>query len=81
MKMIHIIDAVAISDHDSVVFALNLLNSMILSVIGNILAIFNEDNLLVFSFLNFDHMVVTQFDELLFRYVDKKIEDKDANNS
>lgn len=81
MKMIPVIDAVAIGDHDSVVFALNLLNSMILSVIGNILAIFNEDNLLVFSFLNFDHMVVTQFDELLFRYVDKKIEDKDANNS
>ena len=81
MKMIPVIDAMAIGDHDSVVLALNLLNRMILSVISNILAIFDEDNLLVFSFLNFDHMMVTQFDELLFGYVDKKIEDKYANNS
>ena len=81
MKMIPVVDAMTIGDHDGVVLALNLLNRMILSVIGNILAIFNEDNLLVFSFLNFDHMMVTQFDELLFGYVDKKIEDEDANNS
>ena len=81
MKMIPVVDAMTIGDHDGVVLALNLLNRMILSIIGNILAIFNEDNLLVFSFLNFDHMMVTQFDELLFGYVDKKIEDEDANNS